>query len=388
MIKLASSQQCTGCTACYASCATRAISMISDEHGCKHPIVDKKKCVKCHRCEKICPVLNVWRPYDDKQVICLAAKAKDEAIRLESSSGGVFYILGRYVIEQGGCVFGCVWQKPDILAVHEKTETLDKLAEMRRSKYVQSNLGDVLQECKQELEKGKLVLFSGTPCQIAGLNHYLGKKYDNLITVEVICHGVPMPSVFDAYKRQLQIHFHKKLVDLTFKVKDKSWRDSSFYAIFEGNEEQVPLGTINMNPYGKAFVLNLSLRECCFHCFCKAGVSHADITLGDFWGIERVYPELDDDRGTSAVMLFTSKAEKLWESIAHGMIFRKCEQELVIRNNECYSKSSRATHGRRKFVQNYRVEEMELLVTKCLKITTFRRILHSLQFRFSHLFFK
>ena len=362
--------------------------MISDEYGCKRPYIDGKKCVECHRCEKVCPILNVWQAYDNRSVKCFAAQARDEVIRQESSSGGIFYYLGRYVIEQGGCVFGCVWLKPEIVAVHAKAETLDELAEMRRSKYVQSDLGNVIYECKQELDKGRIVLFSGTPCQIAGLNHYLGKPYEKLITVEVICHGAPMPSVFDAYKRQLQIKYHDKLVDFTFKVKDVSWRDSSFYAIFNDKAEQVPLGTINTNPYGIAFVQNLSLRECCFQCYCKAGASHADITLGDFWGIERIYPDLDDDRGTSAVMLFTAKAEKLWESIVHRMIFKQCERELVIRYNECYSISSRASQGRKRFLKKISEEEMEALVRKCLKVTIFRKIMYSLKFRLSHLLYK
>lgn len=386
MISLAKRRQCMGCTACYVSCPRSAISMISDEHGCKYPYINREKCIRCHYCENVCPVLNVWKPYDEDFVKSLAVQAKDQDIRYRSSSGGLFYQLGAYVIEQSGCVFGCVWRKPDIVAVHAKANTLNELIAMQQSKYVQSDLGDTLLECKNELIKGRLVLFSGTPCQIAGLNHFLGKSYQNLITIEVICHGVPMPEVFEVYKNQIEKRYGDKICGFSFRNKYVSWRDSTFVVSFQHISELILLGSMSMNPYGKAFVHNLSLRDSCFECHCKRGRSHADITIGDFWGIENILPEIDDGQGTSSAIFHTQKAMKVWEKIACKFIYNMCSIEDIEKENECYVKSVFSPFGKKSFVKKYKKCQMDILVDKCLKKSIVNHIISSVIFRIKKIF--
>lgn len=382
MIVLAPNQQCTGCTACYAICANDAISMIVDKNGCRHPVIDENKCIGCHKCEKSCPILNPWSPLDVGKVKCFAAKAKDDSIRLNSSSGGIFYLLAKAVIDNSGYVFGCIWQMPEFRAVHVKAERLEDILAMRGSKYVQSDLGNAFSECRNELKAGHQVLFSGTPCQIAGLNHFLGKNYENLVTIEVICHGVPMAEVFEEYKRQLRNEHQNELSSFSFRSKCFSWRRSCFVAHFQRATKQILLGDIRENPYGRAFINNLSLRESCFDCQCKAGKSHADITLGDFWGIESIFPDLDDDKGISAVILHTPNGMKLWKNIANIVISKECSIEDIVQgSNKVYSESVLKPDGWKNFISKYRKKQMDFLVKGCLEGPWYRHIIRSIRFR-------
>ena len=212
--------------------------MVADHEGFLRPQIDASKCVQCHACERACPVLHPSEP--DTSPTCYAARTKDDALRLASSSGGIFTELARPILAKGGVVFGCVWEKPALVAIHAKAETEDELAAMRGSKYVQSDLRDTYREAKAELQKGREVLFSGTPCQIAGLNKYLGKSYDNLLTVEIICHGVPSPAVFEKYKQELVKRFGATLVSIAFRNKFYSWRRCSLVSTYADASENVP----------------------------------------------------------------------------------------------------------------------------------------------------
>lgn len=186
--------------------------MVADEEGFLRPQVDAAKCVGCHRCEQVCPVLHPSEP--DVSPTAYAAYTKDENLRRQSSSGGIFTELAKPIIECGGVVFGCVWERPQLVAIHAKAETLEALAEIRGSKYVQSDLRETFREAKTALLAERQVLFSGTPCQIAGLNAFLGKYYENLLTVEIICHGTPSPVVFDVCKTRLS-RAEKRITDIS-----------------------------------------------------------------------------------------------------------------------------------------------------------------------------
>ena len=179
MITLASPERCSGCTACKAICPKQAITMVADHEGFLRPQINTETCIQCHACERVCPVLHPGKP--DCTPTCYAARTNDDALRLASSSGGLFTELARPILAEGGIVFGCVWEKPALVAIHAKAETEDELAAMRGSKYVQSDLRDTFREVKTALQEGRKVLFSGTPCQIAGLNAFLGHHYDDLL---------------------------------------------------------------------------------------------------------------------------------------------------------------------------------------------------------------
>lgn len=291
--------------------------MVADEEGFFRPQVDAEKCVGCRRCELVCPVLHPGEP--DMLPTCYAAYTKDEELRLRSSSGGIFTELAKPIIECGGVVFGCVWERPQLVAIHAKAETMDELAEMRGSKYVQSDSRDTFREVKTALLAGRQVLFSGTPCQIAGLNAFLGKPYDNLLKIEIICHGVPSPVLFRNYKDDVvawgrQRENDRTAVSFSFRDKSRGWRNRGASVLFDdGRLHREPQ---SRNGYLKAFLAHWTLRRSCYRCVATDGRSQADITLGDFWGIERVCLGADDNRGISLVIVHTERGHEAYEGIA------------------------------------------------------------------------
>ena len=197
-------KKCCGCNSCAQSCPKQCISMSEDNEGFLYPSVDTNLCVECHLCEKVCPVLNISS--GQYPISCYAAKSPDEQIRKESSSGGIFSLLAQKIIENDGVVFGAAFNKKWEV-VHCYTETLEGLNSLRGSKYVQSKIGNAYEQVKTFLKNGRLVLFSGTPCQIAGLKTFLRKDYENLITLDFVCHGVPSPGVFRWYLQE-QIYYY------------------------------------------------------------------------------------------------------------------------------------------------------------------------------------
>lgn len=345
---LAPREACSGCTACKAICPKDAIAMVADEEGFLRPQVDVSRCIGCHRCEQVCPVLHPGEP--DVSPTAYAAYTKDENLRRQSSSGGIFTELAKPVIAAGGVVFGCVWERPALEAIHAKAETLEALAEMRGSKYVQSDLRETFREAKAALMAGRQVLFSGTPCQIAGLNSFLGRTYVNLLTVEVICHGTPSPAVFAVYKAGIERR-GLSLADVVFRDKRISWRRFSLVASVVEKEIVVELSGRNM--FMRAFGSNLCLRPSCYRCIAREGRSGADLTIADFWGIERVCPELDDNRGTSLVIVHSARGCEAWQQVDHGLNVREVPFEAALAGNPSYRSSVPLPKGRRYFMQRY-----------------------------------
>lgn len=323
--------------------------MRPDEEGFLRPQVDAAKCVGCHRCEQVCPVLHPGEP--DMSPTAYAAYSKDEELRFQSSSGGLFTELAKPIIAADGVVFGCVWERPQLVAIHAKAETMDDLAAIRGSKYVQSDLRDTFREAKAALLAGRQVLFSGTPCQIAGLNAYLGRRYAKLLTVEVICHGAPSPAVFEAYKELISKRFKKSPVSISFRNKYYSWRRFSLVSAFaDTSENREDLYT---NPYMQAFLSNLCLRASCYRCSAREGKSGSDLTIADFWGIEQVCPELDDNRGTSLVMVHSARGREAWQQVRGKLTFCKVTLDAATEENSCYCHSVPLPKGRDYFMRRY-----------------------------------
>lgn len=357
-IALAPASGCTGCSACQAACPRGAIAMVADGEGFLRPRIDVARCVGCRACERACPVLRPGVP--DAAPMCFAARVRDEALRLGSSSGGVFTALARPVLGAGGVVFGCVWEKPALVAIHAKAESEGELAAMRGSKYVQSDLRDTFREAKAALLRGRPVLFSGTPCQIAGLNRFLGRSWPNLLTVELICHGAPSPAVFERYKWELAREHGAPPVSIAFRNKFYSWRRCSLVSAFADTSEHRE--DLYANRYVQAFLRDFCLRPSCHHCVAREGKSGADITLGDFWGIEKVCPALDDDRGTSAVLLHTEAGRHAWAACAATV--EACPVALagVVAGNPSYLRPVAEPRGRALFMRRFRTRPMGALV--------------------------
>lgn len=309
MIKITDKHKCCGCTACVNVCPKNCISMSADREGFLYPVVDFVKCIDCGLCEQVCPVLRPVK--NETEPLVYAAVNNDESVRLQSSSGGIFTLLAESVLDRGGIVFGaCFDQNWNV--VHDYTETKEGLAKFRGSKYVQSHVGNCFIQVKTFLDSGREVLFSGTPCQVAGLKNYLRKPYSNLFTVDLVCHGVPSPEVWKKYlqetvsraygiKKKKVVNFGDYISDISFRAKDKGWKKFNIKIIFRnGKVEMMPFSE---NPYMNVFLSDLSLRPSCYACPTKLHHVQSDITLADFWGVNEIKPDIDDDKGCGLILI-------------------------------------------------------------------------------------
>lgn len=348
MIKLLNKSYCCGCSACLQICPKHSISFNEDKEGFLYPNVDTSTCIDCGLCEKVCPVINQNDERLPLQVF--AAKHPNDEIRLSSSSGGIFTLLAEQIIDEGGVVFGARFnEKWEV--VHDFAETKEGLIPFRGSKYVQSRIGDAYANAEKFLKSGRKVMFTGTPCQIAGLKKYLRREYENLLAVDFVCHGVPSPMVWRKYIQEEIAHQDKcVLTKVNFRDKSTGWKKFSFILNFsqtklEGDQNLIRSSVFTDNAYMNAFLENLSLRPCCYACPAKAGKSESDITIGDFWGIEKIASWLDDDKGISLVLL--SNINKLQvlpinsidfvqiplkEALKHNIVYYQSVKEPINRN--------------------------------------------------------
>lgn len=324
MIEILSKQDCCGCFACSQICPQCCITMCEDDEGFCYPKINKDVCVNCHLCEKVCPIIRQEKTRNPLRIY--AAKNINEEIRMQSSSGGVFTVLAEKIIDEGGIVFGAKFNE-NWEVVHGYTTTRDGLAAFRGSKYVQSSIGNSFSDAKSFLKQGKKVLFSGTPCQIAGLKSFLRKEYNNLITVDFICHGVPSPKIWRMYlnetvlcqcKKNLQFSnsMSKESIqvqDISFRNKHFGWANFSFslkFSAFEEREKHILfLEPLYRNAYLKGFIRNLYLRPSCHLCSFRELRSGSDITMGDYWGVQNVFPEFADNKGISLVLINSERVK-------------------------------------------------------------------------------
>lgn len=306
-----SKENCCGCNACAEICTKKCIEMTSDSEGFWYPNVDMSKCIDCHMCEKVCPVINVPM-VPDKSPKAFAAYAIEERIRMDSSSGGIFSLLAADIIRIGGVVFGAAFDDKFNLS-HIMVSSEDELKKLRGSKYLQSSTFDTYFDVKNLLKNRKTVLYVGTGCQIAGLKNYLRQQYENLYTVDILCHGVASPKVWKKY-----LSWQEKKTDTTtkqasFRSKHFGWKMFAVELIFNNSTKY--LKKHRDDPYMQLFLNEICLRPSCHECMFKSLSRCSDITLGDFWGIKKIAPEMDDDKGTSIVLIHSEHGLNLYSSI-------------------------------------------------------------------------
>lgn len=376
MIKIIDKKECCGCYACKNICPKDCIDMNIDEEGFWYPKVDTKKCINCNLCEKVCPFIEDPQK-EEFNHIAYACKNKNEQVRLESSSGGVFSNLCEYVIGKGGVVFGAAFNE-NLEVEHMEANTIEDCKKFRGSKYVQSKIGDCYKKAKGYLEKGKLVLFSGVFCQIEGLNLYLRKKYNNLITLDIICHGVPSPFVFSVYKNALELKNNSKLENIIFRDSSESWRNYNYKIVFENKKEIIDL--FKNNIYSKGFLNDLYLRPSCYDCKSKDFKSNSDILLGDYWGIQDIHPEFDDDKGVSLVVVNTIKGKEVFDCIYNNMDVIDTNLDYAITNNPSIIKSVTYNKNREKFFSNLNDNNLEELIETYTKITIYTKVKNKLKY--------
>lgn len=356
MIRITDNKDCCGCHACASVCARHSITMHEDNEGFLYPVVDASTCTDCGLCERVCPVINQDEPRKPLKVY--AAKNRNEEIRRQSSSGGIFTPLAEAVIREGGVIFGAKFDK-DWNVVHAWTDTIEGIADFRGSKYVQSTIGDAYREAREFLKQGRKVLFSGTPCQIAGLRKFLRKEYENLLTVEVVCHGVPSPLVWREYLKETSKG--QIIQRINFRDKNISWKN--YRVLVQGNDNIV-YQPFYENIYMKGFLRNIYLRPSCYACPAKSGKSSADITLGDFWGIENYLQKFDDDKGVSACIAHTDKGIALLDIL--DVEKQDVLYEQVLSGNPCIERSvtCKIKYIRQYWKGNNRIESIYNILKK------------------------
>lgn len=331
MIEFKRREECCGCGACEQVCPKHCISLIPDREGYWYPHVDTNACIDCHLCEIACPVIN--QEQERTPIKVYAAINKNERIRAKSASGGIFTIVAEKVIGQGGVVFGVKFDD-GWNVVFDYTESIEGLDAFRRSKYVQAWLGDTYSNVRDFLKKGRLVLFVGTPCQVAGLRRFLKRNYTNLLLMDLLCEGVPSPKVWKMYLEEEIVRLGEKntvssnpiskknvlIKDISFRNKSLGWKKFSFALTFakataDGESNSVLSSYINRDSaYMQAMFQYLDLRPICYECPFKSCKSHSDITIADYWGINSLHPEMDDDKGVSMVYINTEKGAAYYDA--------------------------------------------------------------------------
>ena len=338
MVDKITKEQCTGCGACMNGCPVGCISMKADEKGFLYPQIDAEKCIRCGKCDRICPSLQpVKKEQNEKVPEVLAAWSLDEAIRYESTSGGVFSELALEVLRSGGVVSGARYNEQHMVE-HCVIEREEELAAIRQSKYIQSDTRYVYRELETYLQAGRDVLFCGTPCECAGLHNYLGKTYENLLCVDFICRGANSPKVFALFLKELEEQYQSKVSRVWFKNKVHGWRKFSTRIEFQNGE------AYSKDRYSDTFIrgyieANLYMRESCEVCQYKQMPRISDITLGDFWGIKSDEVGAETDLGTSLMMLNSEKGRVFVERLKPRLFWVQRSFEEACRGNKCILES-------------------------------------------------
>ena len=322
-------QDCCGCGACAAACTQNAISMKPDREGFLYPTVEQELCISCGQCLTVCPI----KYFNDQSTGCqfYGARSRDQQIRERSSSGGIFSVLADYVLKRSGYVYAAGFDK-NMAVVHKEVHRVEDMDDVRRSKYVQSDLGMIFRSIRKKIQSGAWVLFTGTPCQTEALRLYLGQPYDRLILVDLICYGAASPGIWQSYIRCMESRHQKEINEYYFR--DKRNRDNGHTVSWIGQniEKAYPL---SKDPYSQMYFSNLNIRPSCYRCaYCRPG-RNSDFTLGDFWGLEKVRPDLDDGMGTSLVIVHTKKGERLWEILQSQCICFMCNEEDALQPRLC-----------------------------------------------------
>lgn len=319
-------QTCSGCSACSQACPTNAISMVEDERGFLYPVIAEDKCVDCGLCKKVCN----FTAFVVEEIApdCYAVRHKDESEVRSSRSGAAFMALADFVLEQNGVVFGAEFADPKTV-IHKSENTKDGVNKFKGSKYVQSDMGDCVAECAEYLKDGKVVLFSGTPCQVHGLLSFLNNKRiskDKLITVDIVCHGVPSRKLWREYVAETERRHKVDIVSVNFRNKELfGWKDHKESFVFSD--------ATTTTTWTTSFYNHVMFRESCYACPYATPHRNSDITIADYWGIENNAPEFDDDKGVNLLLIHTSKGHQVFEAIKENLLYRQTELSTSMQPN-------------------------------------------------------
>jgi len=323
---------CCGCTACMSICQKQAIIMKPDEDGFLYPQIIENICVKCEQCIKVCPVRkenNFVKNLGKPEVY--AVKHKNDQIRMTSSSGGMFVAISDYILDKGGVIYGADYNN-NFVVCHKRAITKEKRDCLKGSKYVQSDMGQTYQQVKQDLDNYMYVLFTGTSCQVSGLKTYLNKEYERLYTQDLVCHGVPSPKVFEDYKAYLTKEYNSEIEYISFRHKyndDKYGPSTQTMKIIFKNKK-VYIKHSSEDIFYKLFLHNFILRPSCYRCIYTNLQKPGDITLADYWKIEKTIPDFQDGKGISLVLVNTKKGKEMFANVKEHLDFKVSNTEDCI----------------------------------------------------------
>lgn len=349
---------CTGCLACIHLCPVGAITIIEDLDGFKYPKIDSSKCVNCGKCRNSCITNTRKINHKKKSIKLLGIKIKNEEERLTSRSGGVFVALSNYILSKNGVIYGC--QLGENLEVHHSRATnSEEIKKFKGSKYVKSNLKNIYIQVKKDLENGIKVLFSGTPCEIAGLYTFLKDiNKNNLYTCDIICHGTPTPLVYKDFIKFMEKTENSKIINIDFRDKKFGWA-SHKETLFFNNKNQ-----ISTTYYTELFYSHYTLRPSCFNCKYSNMDRISDITIGDFWGIDKENKNFDDNKGVSLVIINNEKGEELLNQILPDINFINVDIDSPNYLQSNLIKPSTQPKDIENFWKEYREKEFEYILKK------------------------
>ena len=373
MIRLAEHDLCCGCQACGNICIMGAITFTPDEEGFLRPLINVEKCVECHRCERVCPILRRNPPREP--IAVYAARSKDLNLRMKSSSGGIFSLLARRTFAVGGVVYGAAIRNSDMMVEHVSAENEKELSRLRGSKYVQSDVGNVYCQAKGMLEAGRQVLFSGTPCQISAFRRVLGRSYPNLLCVDFICHAVSSPLVWARYleKRATEKGCEVDPSRISFRDKRLGWKNFGMSLGFIGGESY--LADLHTDVFLRGYLNELYNRPSCFHCVSRELRSGSDLTIADYWNVHLRFPDMDDNIGTSVIMINTESGSKAVGAIRSDLYLRDSDFRDVCRINPAVLGIADSTGRRNKFFAKItRNEDVDAVVRLMLSRPLWRRV--------------
>ena len=356
---------CVGCRSCEQSCPQKCIRFQPDQEGFLYPSVDETLCIECGVCLKKCPAFD-FKPQGRRPVRILGLKAVDKKRILQSASGGASDLFARSVIQAGGCVYGSAYTE-QLEVKHIKVDKAEDLYRIQSSKYVQSDVNDCYKSVKQELDKGRSVLFTGTPCQAAGLYQYLGvRSYDNLFTLDLICHGVPSPEFLRKYFEYQERKLGEKLEYFNFRSKEKRGWGTQYLL---KTKTKTKTNLLSLDKYGKHFINGDCYRECCYECSYANTDRVGDITVGDFWGVEKSNPGFASAAGVSVVLINSLHGNQLFERVKGQASVIETNLEAILVKQGNLQHTTCRPPGREDFYERIQDEKFidNLKVGVCLK---------------------
>lgn len=370
-------ENCTGCTACFNACPVNCISMIDDEEGFKYPH-SSEDCIECGKCKKVCPVLNKAeeKSLEYKNQHCVAAISKNNEVWLNSTSGGAFTEICNTYGDSETVIFGAKFNGLNI--IHSYVVGVENLYEFRKSKYIQSDLGNSFSEVRRFLKENKKVIFSGTPCQIAGLKSYLNKEYLNLLCIDLICHGVGSQKVFNDCLADLSKTYCSEIIKYDFRYKDRK-RNKHFDYTTQYHLKSGKKSILELDNYNKLFLSQLCIRPSCQErCIYRNKNRLSDITIADFKGKPRIFPLDKDSRNYSTIVINSKKGENVFENLHNRMKMLECEMKDIEKYNPLFFKHTQDNQDRDSFFKDYingkSIDELVSKYTKKEKKTLLNKV--------------